>query len=141
MSNPSSSTSSSSSSSSTSSSSSAQILDSLPDALPLLTSGVQNLSRVTLQVLEGQIIAPMAEMRALENVILIAEEKYAVHAKTAHEEIEAFNSQYEAQLEALKPHLETIDALDAVVTGLEEAAKTLDAQTKQLEAAIGDVLQ
>jgi hypothetical protein len=50
----------------------------------------------------------MAEMRALENVILIAEEKYAVHAKTAHEEIEAFNSQYEAQLETVRASLEIV---------------------------------
>jgi len=128
------------SSNTTSQESNAQILNSLPDAMPLINSGVTSLSRVTLQVLESQLVAPITEMRALENVIQIAEEKYTTHAKTSHEDIAAFNSQYEAQLEALKPHLETIDALDLVVTGLEEAAKTLDAQTKQLEAAIGDVL-
>jgi hypothetical protein len=40
----------------------------------------------------------------------------------------------------LKPHLDAIDALDGVVGRLEETAALLDAQTKQLEAALGEVL-
>ncbi len=41
---------------------------------------------------------------------------------------------------ALKPHLASIDQLSAVVAQLESAATVLDQQTKQLEAALAEVL-
>ncbi len=41
---------------------------------------------------------------------------------------------------ALKPHLASIDKLDAVVSELENAAQLLDQQTRQLEVALADVL-
>ena len=41
---------------------------------------------------------------------------------------------------ALAPHFATIDELDKVVAELEEAARTLDAQTRQLEAAFTELL-
>ena len=71
----------------------------------------------------------------------IASAQYADLAANAPAEVTAFGAQHAAQLAALRPHLETLDALDGVVTSREEAARTLDLQTKQLEAAIGDVLQ
>jgi hypothetical protein len=40
----------------------------------------------------------------------------------------------------LAPHLAAIGELDKLVTDLEDAAKTLDGQTKQLEAAFSELL-
>lgn len=55
-------------------------------------------------------------------------------------DLETFYAAYAAQMVALRPHLEHIDSLSAVVGQLEESARTLDGQTKQLEAAIADIL-
>ncbi len=41
---------------------------------------------------------------------------------------------------ALAPALAQLGELEGVVTGLEDAARTLDAQTKQLEAAFVELL-
>ena len=116
------------------------IVDSYPQAQPLIDAGVRAFARVSLAVLEGQAAAPTAELRALEKVLTLATAQYDALAASAPGEVETQSAQHAAQLAALRPHLETLDALDGVVSGLEEAARTLDQQTRQLEASIGDVL-
>jgi hypothetical protein len=94
------------------------VVDSYVEAQPLIEGGVRAFARAA-----GQ-----------------AEAAYAALAASAPAELRAFDAQHAAQVAALRPHLAGLEALDAVVAGLEAAAATLDQQTRQLEGAIGDVL-
>ena len=116
------------------------VVDSYAEAQPLIEGGVRSFARAALAVAEGQVTAATAELSALERAAGQAEAAYATLAASAPAELRAFDAQHAAQVAALRPHLQSLEALAGVVTGLEAAAAALDQQTKQLEGAIGDVL-
>jgi hypothetical protein len=83
--------------------------------------------------------ASTAELQALDKATHLVGSQYS-EVKDNLSDLETFYTAYAAQMAALRPHLEHIDSLSAVVGQLEESARTLDGQTKQLEAAIADIL-
>jgi small-conductance mechanosensitive channel len=83
--------------------------------------------------------ASTSELATLDRATHLVSSQYS-EVKDNLADLDTFYATYAAQVAALRPHLDHIDALTAVVGQLEESARTLDGQTKQLEAAIADIL-
>ena len=138
----SSSTSSSSSSTSTSTSTSTpgvQVLDTYPEVSPLLDSGAGELSRAVLAVVQSQVEASTGELQALGRANSLVAAQYA-EVKDSVAELGAFYEAHAALALGLQPHLKVLQELERCASGLEEAAKDLDAQTRQLEQVLQSLL-
>ena len=115
------------------------VLDTYPEVAPLLAAGAGALSRSALAVLQGQVEASTAELRALERAGALVAAGYA-EARDGAAELRALHAAHAALDAGLAPHLAVVDELERCVGGLEEAARALDEQTVELEAAFGELL-
>ena len=114
-------------------------LDTYPEVAPLLAAGAGALSRSALAVLQGQVEASTAELRALERAGALVAAGYA-EARDGAAELRALHAAHAALDAGLAPHLAVVDELERCGGGLEEAARALDEQTVELEAAFGELL-
>jgi hypothetical protein len=115
------------------------ITDTLPQAAPLVASGLSSLSASVLSAVAAQLEAPVGELRTLERLHTLAAAQYAEVNDTVAE-LGAFHEARGALTKALAPHLAALDELEGAVAELGLAARELDAQTAQLEALFTELL-
>lgn len=117
----------------------AHVVDTYEAASKLVEGGVTALSRVVVGAVQAQVESSSAELKTLEKATHIAATAYA-EVKDNVKDVAQFHANAASMVAELAPHFATVDELDKVVAELEEAARTLDAQTRQLEQAFTELL-
>lgn len=108
-------------------------------AAALVAEGSAALAKSVLAVAAAQADGSRAELATLERATALVGASAAELAGGVAD-VAAFYDAHAAATAALRPALDAIRELDGVVAKLEESAKTLDGQTKQLEVAIAEML-
>lgn len=116
------------------------IVDAFPDGQRLVTAGVHNFSRALSAAVSGQIEASTAELHSLERATALVGDLYASVELDTRGAVALLRAHKDAAL-ALQPHAVTVDALEGVVSELEEAARTIDSQTRALESLFATLLR
>jgi len=110
-----------------------RVVDSFAPAERLVAAGTHALARALLGAAAAQAEAPVAELAALERATALVGDAWAGVAADARG-ARALLAEADALAGALRPSFSALDELEGVVAELEEAARAIDAQTKQLEA-------
>jgi len=114
--------------------------DSVADqAAALVAEGSASLAKSLLSVAAAQADGSRAELAALERATALVGASAADLAGGVAD-VAAFYDAHAAATAALRPALDALGELEGVVAKLEESAKTLDGQTRQLEGAIAEML-
>ncbi len=116
------------------------IVDAFPDGQRLVTAGVHGFSRALSAAVSGQIEASTAELLALERATALVGDLYASVELDSRGAVALLRAHDDAAA-ALRPHAVTVDALESVVSELEEAARTIDSQTRALESLFATLLR
>lgn len=116
-----------------------RIVDAYPDGAALVAAGAAAFSRAVLGAAVAQLDNSAAEARALERATALVGDAVAGMREDAAGAAALLRAAG-AHADALRPHLAALDALDGVVAEVEDAARALDAQTRQLEAAFATLL-
>ncbi len=116
-----------------------RVVDSFAPAARLVAAGAQGLSRALLGAVAAQAEAPVAELAALERATALVGDAWAGVAADAGG-ARGLLADADALVASLRPSFDALDELEGVVAELEEAARAIDTQTKQLEALFSSLL-